>query len=310
MDSRFVRTAAVVFCVAWVAGCGTTHAADKSEAPAPVAQASAADFPATLEGEIARAHALRVKGSFEDAAKALSQLMLVAPDDVRVVGEYGKVLAEEGRTGDAVSFLERAVQLDGKDWTIYSALGVAYDQGDNHAKARLAYEHALALNPGSADVLNNLAVSRMLAGDLDGAQRYLAEASANGAGNPKIANNQAMLASLRPAAMPASAPFHAPAAVAAALPSPATASRAPADTAAHSAIGAPRPLIVMQKVPRDPFAGPVGRHTAQKQTVARAAIHKAAPAKPRLAAVKLREPAGTPQQPVRGPMLRTAADGQ
>ena len=44
-------------------------------------------------------------------------------------------------------------------------------------------------------MLNNYAVSRMLAGDLDGAQRLIAQASAGSNDFPKIANNVAMLSS-------------------------------------------------------------------------------------------------------------------
>ena len=35
----------------------------------------------------------------------------------RVVGEYGKLLVQQGRSSDAVQFLSRAVQLAPSDWT-------------------------------------------------------------------------------------------------------------------------------------------------------------------------------------------------
>ena len=73
--------------------------------------------------------------------------MLVASDDPRVVAEYGKSLAQKGRAQDAVEFLNRAIELSGNDWTLYSALGVSYDQLGNQTAARTAYEHALALKP-------------------------------------------------------------------------------------------------------------------------------------------------------------------
>ena len=77
-------------------------------------------------------------------------MMLVASDDPRVVGEYGKTLAEKGRAQDAVQFLTRATELQPNDWTLYSALGVSYDQIGDQASARMAYEHALALKPERA----------------------------------------------------------------------------------------------------------------------------------------------------------------
>ncbi len=73
----------------------------------------------------------RLAGHYDDAIHTLSQMMLLASDDPRVVGEYGKTLAEKGRAQEAVQFLTRATELQPKDWTLYSALGVAYDQVGN-----------------------------------------------------------------------------------------------------------------------------------------------------------------------------------
>ena len=96
-------------------------------------------------------------------------------------------------------------QLSPNDWTLYSALGVSYDQLGNQASARTAYEHALALRPDEASVLNNYALSRMLANDPEGARILIARAeAAGGASDPKIAANIAMLNKLAPA--PAAAP--------------------------------------------------------------------------------------------------------
>ena len=288
MNHTFVRTAAIVVCAAWAASCGSVLAADQA---VPAGNQPATSAPtATLEGELARAHDLRVKGSYQDAARALSQLMLIAPDDARVVGEYGKVLAQEGRSADAVPFLERAVQLQTNDWTLYSALGVAYDQSDNHAKARTAYEHALSLKPGAPEVLNNYGVSRMLAGDLDGAQRYLAQAAQAGGTNPKIAANLVLLAGMRPTRLMTAAPER-------------LAAQAPA-YGPREAFGTPKPLVVMQRVPVDPKAGPVARHTPPKHVLARTFAHK-----PKLTTAKLRQ-RQTAAVAAPLPSLRTAADGQ
>ncbi|HTW33618.1 MAG TPA: tetratricopeptide repeat protein [Rhizomicrobium sp.] len=282
MDRYFVRTAAVVFCAAWAAGCGTS-ASDKANAPtvaatpapAPRSDATADNLPTTLDGEIARAHKLRMAGSYDEAAKALGQLMIVVPDDARVVGEYGKVLTQLGRPGDALPFLNRAIQLNATDWTLYSALGVAYDQADEHAKARAAYERALQLNPGQPEVLNNLAVSRMLAGNLGDAQKLLNQASKPGA-EPKIGNNLALLETMKRPAPPNG-----------------------------GATSGPKPLpgVMMEKVPMDPDAGPVAQRQTARHKLAQKTTQKPKPA----AAPALRQQdAAQPQKPI----LRTAADGQ
>src|ERR1051325_5389845 len=155
------------------------------------------DMSVSVDDALHRAQALRAQGNFADATRALGQLMLAVPDDPRVVGEYGKALAQQGRPQDAVAFLKRAIELKASDWTLYSARGVAYDQMDDRKSAASAYEHALALKPGEPTVLNNYAVSRMLAGDLDGAQRMLSQASAASGSYPKIGNNLETLAQMK-----------------------------------------------------------------------------------------------------------------
>lgn len=242
----------------------------------------------TLDTNIQKAHALRLAGSYDDAIKALSQMMLVASDDGRVVSEYGKTLAAMGRATDAINFLTRAQQLTPEDWTVYSAMGVAYDESGDQVKAAQAYDHALKLKPGEPSVLSNYALSRMLAKDPDGAKKLIARAEiAGGASDTKIARNIAMIKDLAPenpdkafdVNTPAPAPV--PHVAAAALPAPAMVARQqapfvnlPAPTTAPRALqpantgmidAAPQPQmaqvqprgVVMQRVPVDPLAGPV-----------------------------------------------------
>lgn len=298
MDRQFTRNVAIAVCAIWAAGCGAAGAQSAAD-PVADADTASANLPSTLDGEIARAHMLRTKGNYADAAKALAQLMLVAPDNPQVVSEYGKALTEEGRPQEAVPFLKRALELQANDWTVYSALGVAYDQIDDHTKARQEYEQALALRPGAPEILNNYAVSRMLAGDLDGAQKLLAQASAADGSNDKIANNLALLATMKhPASVLAAA--HAPEPALPAQP----ASDRPM-TAAPRMIASAAPRVLMEKVPTDPLAGPVAQHHAAAPKLAASHGHKT-----RLAAAKTTHKPAAAATPVHPPMLRTAADNQ
>jgi len=294
--------AANILCAVWLAASVNGAAAASAETTATPLMStadSAANFPGTLDGEIRRAQQLRASGNLDEAAHSLAQLMLVAPDDARVVGEYGKVLVEQGRAEGGEQFLTRAVALQASDWTLYSALGVAYDQLDQRDKARLAYEHALTLSPNNPAVLNNLAVSRMLAGDYAGAQRFLSQAQAQGTSNPKIVNNFEKLASLRGPA-PATAPV---AQVTTPVPVPVSqqhkvvsnGSLLPRavevrDAAPTKAVAS---SVVMQAVPIDPLEGPVNLKPAPVHHIASAAKAK------RVAK------ATTPPPP---PTLRTAAE--
>jgi Flp pilus assembly protein TadD len=240
-----------------------------------------------LDGAIREAQLLRTDGHYDDAVKHLSQIMLVAADDPRVISEYGKTLAAMGRASEAVNFLTRAQQLAPNDWSVYSALGVAYDQTGDQTKAAAAYEHALALRPGEASVLNNYALSRMLAKDTNGAHQLIARAEAAGGGSdPKIARNIAMMKDLSPmgeapqAVAMQAPPVAAPRTAVASRPMPQVVqSQSFANLPQPPVNAAPRPLmannsgiiqpvpqqmmqqqpsgVVMQRVPEDPLAGPV-----------------------------------------------------
>jgi Flp pilus assembly protein TadD len=209
-------------------------------------KAAVAPLPAVnLDDSVRQAQMLRLAGSYPEAIKHLSQLMMVASDDPRVVSEYGKTLAAMGRADDAVNFLTRAQQLQPNDWTICSAMGVAYDQLGNQKDAQSAYERALAIKPGEPSVLSNYALSRMLAKDPDMASKLAARAEIANAGakDPMIARNIAMIRSMAPEA-----------------PGMATAVQGPAPAPVPRAAAAPQVpdnRVVMQRVPVDPLAGPI-----------------------------------------------------
>lgn len=299
MSRILVRIATLAFGAALITGCSSVGTSATAQSASPATQAPATDaqsLSANIGSNVALAQSLRAVGKLDDATHTLAQLMLVAPDDPRVVGEYGKVLAERGNSQDAIAFLKRAIELQPNDWTIYSALGVAYDQIDDRNNAKIAYEHALMLKPGEPVVLNNMAVSRMLAGDYAGAKLMLTQAAAAGSNYPKISNNLQMVASYEAAhsvskpVIAATAPVQqksAPVSVAKLAPLP-----------AKSATPATR--VVMEKVPADPLAGPVAAAThAPRKLMAEAATAKP-PVKAKVQA--------KPQAKAQAPSLRTAAD--
>jgi Flp pilus assembly protein TadD len=226
------------------------------------AKNAAAQSGTTLDDSVVQAQMLRLAGNYPEAIKHLSQLMMVASDDSRVISEYGKTLAAMGRPSDAVNFLTRAQQLQPGDWTVYSALGVAYDQiGDQHS-AQASYEQALKIKPEEPSVLSNYALSRMLAKDPETARKLAARAeSAGGNGDAMIGRNIAMIRSIAPEA-PVQQVAHAAPSAPTPVASVAPHVSAPVAVASNVAPQAPsvsqgENRIVMQKVPVDPLAGPV-----------------------------------------------------
>ena len=238
--------AALLLCGTALAGCASDNAGSalgnlghhKNVA------SDSAPVPTDVESGVRQAQLAREAGRYDDAIHTLSQMMLVASDDPRVVSEYGKALAERGRAAEAVQFLTRATELQPRDWTLYSAMGVAYDEEGDQNSARRSYDHALSLKPGDPSILNNYALSRMMANDPAMARQLIASAaSAGGASDPKIARNIELVNSL--AAIPQPAPI-------AALPKsePAPAPVAAVHKPAAAQVAAREPLPAVTAAPK------------------------------------------------------------
>jgi len=261
MHRMLVRVAALALCSSALTACSVMGGgADKPAAPPSANNSSPLAIANDLTSAIHQAQMLRVKGDLDGATRVISQLMLAAPDDARVVGEYGKLLVQQARSDDAAQFLRRAVELEPSDWTYYSALGVAYDQLKDPANAKNAYEHALALKPGEPAILNNYAMSRMLAGDTASARTLLLQAKANGSTDPKIDQNIALLDSMTPPAKPAPV-------VAAVAPAPVRAVAAVAPAPVH----APAPVAARALAPAATVAP--AAHPVASVAVTPAAAH-------------------------------------
>jgi Flp pilus assembly protein TadD len=263
MRREHARIAAISSLATLLLGCASTPAATPAtvapgktaaasataSSKTPAASKEASSLPATstnLEEQIQAAVALRMHGDTAQATRALAQLVLVAPDDPRVLGEYGKALVQQNRADDAVAFLKRAVEINANDWALYSALGVAYDQMDDRKNAKAAYDRALLLHPNDPAVLNNYAVSRMLAKDYDSAQRLLIQARAAGGDLPKIAGNLQLLVQIRASKAQASA-----GAKATTAPSEPQKTVVSADTPAKAADARMAPAVAMQRIAPD-----------------------------------------------------------
>lgn len=301
--------------VALLLGCsalsGAAQAGWFSSDPKPAAAPAKADDKATpppattLDDSIRQAQMLRLAASYSEAINHLSQLMLVAADDPRVVSEYGKTLVSMGRADEAEKFLTRAQQLQPGDWTVYSALGVAYDQLGNQQQAQVNYERALALKPGEPTVLSNYALSRMLAKDPAMGRKLAdrAEIANAAAKDDKITRNIAMIRSMAPEAdtmavnTPAPSPVAAPHVAVATAPMPPVQASVQAPAQASVQV----PAQHAQPMPMTPRQAPAAM--APRPVAANSVIQ----AQPQVAPMLNQQPRGVvmqavPVDPLAGPI--------
>jgi Flp pilus assembly protein TadD len=81
----------------------------------------------------------------------------------------GIAMSLTGHAADALPVLETAVSMNPNAWHAWNALGVLYDRRHDWSKASAAYEHAMSVSGGAAQVLNNRGFSRLSQNRLDDA---------------------------------------------------------------------------------------------------------------------------------------------
>lgn len=209
---RLVSSIAVVALVAAVSACQprsgsftgsdslTTGSTDSTsyKGTAQLGQAWQADQKNVGKG-LAFAKGLDALGQSDQQLSVLSQLSHDHPDDPVVATTYGKALLKQGRGSDALPVLERAAAAPGADWRLHNTLASAYDQQGQFDQAQAEYATALKLQPNELSVLNNMAMSMSLHGDLKKAEQTLRAANAlpNAKSEPRLRQNLALVVGLQ-----------------------------------------------------------------------------------------------------------------
>ena len=209
---RYLRVVLAITAAAALGGCQQTKAdldgsgALTTSSTAPVSFGATAELgkkwqaePGNVNKGLAYASGLEQIGQTDQQLAVLKKLAEAHPADAKVNSLYGKKLLTAGRTSEAVPVLEAATGSGKADWRVYSALGSAYDQQAEHAKAREQYQRALALSPEELPVLNNLGMSHALEGDLKQAEITLRTASLlpKAKSEPRIRQNLALVIGLQ-----------------------------------------------------------------------------------------------------------------
>lgn len=106
----------------------------------------------------------------------------------------GKVHYAAGDYGLAERHFRAAVERNSKSSEAWLGLAASYDRLARYDLAERAYNHLMAIQGRTPEVLNNLGYHHLLRGNLAQARSYLLEAERKDPGNPFIQGNLHLLA--------------------------------------------------------------------------------------------------------------------
>lgn len=139
------------------------------------------------------AGALRKLTQHAQAVAVLQRLAVKQPQDMEVLGAYGKALIDAGRLQEAQTVLAHAHMPDRPDWTILSAQGSIADQLGDHAQAQSYYTTALKIAPNQPQVMSNLGLSYALQRKMPLAEATLRDAAAQPSADMRVRQNLALV---------------------------------------------------------------------------------------------------------------------
>ena len=150
----------------------TTASAPRST----VGPAKTADAPrntaSSAKKVLAEARTLRLAGRRDDALRLLNTAASAHPDNIAISQQRALLTLEVGDIDRAERLLRKVVAKSPGDWRLHSALGAALAAKGNHKAAVVAFGKALKLSPGQPAILNNLAMSHAMAGNLAKAESF------------------------------------------------------------------------------------------------------------------------------------------
>lgn len=142
-------------------------------------------------------NALRALGRYDQAADIAHRVLLFAPDNTDVLLAAARAHIAGNDAFLAVDPLKHAIELKPKDWIAYSLLGVAYQQIKRPDDAQAQWAMALQLSPNNPDVLTNIAMTKVVKGDLSGAESLLRTAAAQTSASMQVRQNLALVLGLQ-----------------------------------------------------------------------------------------------------------------
>tara|TARA_R110002124_G_scaffold153012_3_gene319965 strand:+ start:3086 stop:3928 length:843 start_codon:yes stop_codon:yes gene_type:complete len=143
------------------------------------------------------AQALREMGRYDQAAETASRTLVSQPANYDALLELGRAHIARGQAFYGIAALEQARALRPDDWRPLSLLGAAYQQVRRPEDARLAWNEGLRLSPDNPDILNNVAIGWLTAGDPAAAETLLRRAVAQPGASLQVRLNLAMALGLQ-----------------------------------------------------------------------------------------------------------------
>ena len=143
------------------------------------------------------AQALRELGRYDQAAETASKTLVSQPANFDALLELGRAHIARGQAFYGIAALEQARALRPDDWRPLSLLGAAYQQVRRPEDARLAWNEGLRLSPDNPDILNNVAIGWLTAGDPAAAETLLRRAVAQPGAGLQVRLNLAMAMGLQ-----------------------------------------------------------------------------------------------------------------
>jgi len=107
--------------------------------------------------------------------QVLQQLLVLDPSNVYGLEQLGMLELKAGNIDDAGNYLKFALAIDPQRWMALNGLGVIADTQQQYSEAEGYFLNALDIIPGHPKLLANLGWSKLLAGDLAGAETRLQE---------------------------------------------------------------------------------------------------------------------------------------
>jgi Flp pilus assembly protein TadD len=155
--------------------------------------------PGSVRRAVVYARLLDKSGNRSLVIKVLETTLTHNPNDAKLIAYLGKELILSGRAKAGVKQLHKAIDAGENNWKVYSALGSGYDQMGKHAKARDAYQNALAQQPQEVSIHNNIGMSYILEGNLKQAESSLraAQKLPDGEFNQTLRQNLALSVGLQ-----------------------------------------------------------------------------------------------------------------